>query len=209
MQEQRLEHESGASAVFEAGKSGQPPVPHSHNSTNIEEQPLFNQVENVMDNGQQAADMPPAYDLTVPEYLTEELQDTGVLERFSHFCASSGFSQEQAQQAVNFYLAEQNNVLQGMQQRCEETLRGRWQGRYEQNLGMAKKACVAMNREMQGRLKPLINAGLGNDPTFAELMAKIGEKISEDSFGNFKGSGQRDESMSTEEFLRKVVFKGK
>ena len=162
-------------------------------------------------NGEQVREeySPESYEIKLPEGFQAELHDQSVLERFTHFCSASGVSPEQAQKAVDFYLGEQNSALQGMHAHCETTLRAQWKEHYNSRLATAKRACVSLDREMGGRLMPLINAGLGNDPTFAELMHKVGEKISEDSFGNISGGTAKSEAMSTEEFLRKVVFKGK
>ena len=158
---------------------------------------------------QVAAFSPDQYQIALPETFPAELHDPAVVERFTSFCASAGVSPEQAQKAVDFYMAEQASAMSGMHEHCETTLRSQWKEQYGARLASAKQACVSLDRQMQGRLMPLVNAGLGNNPVFAELMAKVGERITEDSFGHTRGAAPREEAMSTEEFLRKVVFRNK
>ncbi len=152
---------------------------------------------------------PEAYDISLPEHLPASEVDGAMLERFKSFCASSGLSPQQAQQAVDFYMSEQANALNGITEQCEMVLRSHWKEQFNTRLSHAKQACVAFDRRMQGRLMPLINAGLGSNPVFGELMALVGEGLSEDSFGHSRRGPVHDEAMSTEEFLRTVVFKGK
>lgn len=152
---------------------------------------------------------PEDYRIEIPESFPAELHDPAVVDRFTSFCASAGVSPEQAQKAVDFYMAEQASAMNGMHDHCETALRAQWKEQYGARLATARQACVALDRQMQGRLMPLVNAGLGNNPVFAELMAKVGERIGEDSFGHMSGAAPRDEAMTTEEFLRKVVFKNK
>ncbi|WP_051257676.1 hypothetical protein [Desulfovibrio cuneatus] len=161
------------------------------------------------------AQQPPAlptvddYAITLPDSLPEEARDMALVGRFKQFCADSGLSPEQAQKAVNFYLGEQDSATQGMHEQCETQLRALWRERYPERLSKARQACVAFDKRMGGRLMPLLNAGLGNHPVVAEFMAEVGASMGEDSFGGAKGGEAPNEAMSTEEFLRKVVFKNK
>lgn len=149
------------------------------------------------------------YAITLPDSLPEEARDMALVGRFKQFCADSGLSPEQAQKAVNFYLGEQDSATQGMHEQCETQLRTLWRDRYPERLAKARQACVAFDKRMGGRLMPLLNAGLGNHPVVAEFMAEVGATMGEDSFGGAKGGEAPNEAMSTEEFLRKVVFKNK
>lgn len=149
------------------------------------------------------------YAITLPDSLPEEARDMALVGRFKQFCADSGLSPEQAQKAVNFYLAEQDSATQDMHEHCEAQLRTLWRERYPERLAKARQACVAFDKRMGGRLMPLLNAGLGNHPVVAEFMAEVGASMGEDSFGGVIGGEAPNEAMSTEEFLRKVVFKNK
>ncbi len=149
------------------------------------------------------------YAIALPDSLPDEARDMALVGRFKQFCADSGLSPEQAQKAVNFYLAEQDSATQGMHEQCETQLRTLWRERYPERLAKARQACVAFDKRMGGRLMPLLNAGLGNHPVVAEFMAEVGASMGEDSFGSAMGGEAPNEAMSTEEFLRKVVFKNK
>ena len=149
------------------------------------------------------------YAITLPDSLPEEARDMALVGRFKQFCADTGLSPEQAQKAVNFYLGEQDSATQGMHEQCETQLRSLWRDRYPERLAKARQACVAFDKRMGGRLLPLLNAGLGNHPVVAEFMAEVGASMGEDSFGGAMGGEAPNEAMSTEEFLRKVVFKNK
>lgn len=149
------------------------------------------------------------YDAILPEGFPTEAVDQAMLGRFKQFCGSAGLSAEQAAKAVSFYLAEQDGVSEHMLERCEAELRNRWGGRYDERMAGARRTCFALDKRMGGRLMPLVHAGLGNHPAFGELMALVGQSMGEDSFGFAPGAAAPQGPMSTEEFLRKVVFKNR
>ncbi len=148
-----------------------------------------------------------SYDNLLPEGFPAEHVDQNLLGRFKQFCAGSGLSSEQAARAVNFYLTEQNGLAEQMQERCEADLRARWGSRYDERLSEARRTCFALDKRMGGRLMPLVGAGLGNHPAFGELMALVGRSMAEDSFGSAPGAAAPQAPLSTEEYLRQVVFK--
>ncbi len=152
---------------------------------------------------------PEEYTIVLPENAPGDPVDTAVLDRFKCFCSSSGLTAEQAQRAVDFYMAEQGHALTGMHEQCEMILRSQWNERYAERMAMARGACMSLDRRMGGRLMPLVRAGLGSHPVFGELMALVGESMTEDSFSHSGAGSAPDEAMSTEEFLRTVVFKGR
>lgn len=144
------------------------------------------------------------YAFDLPDHL---VVDTAAAERFRALCAAQGLTPEQARAAVDFYVAEHEAAGGLAADQCEAGLRTLWKGRYDERIGAARRAVRALDVRMQGRLAPLVRAGLGNHPAFAELMALVAERTGEDALGAGSGpAGARGEAMSTEEFLRTVVF---
>ncbi|SHN62918.1 hypothetical protein [Desulfovibrio litoralis] len=132
--------------------------------------------------------------------------DKGILERYCEFCFNNGLSPELAQQAIDFYLAEQKLANREGADHCEAILRQLWQGNFQRRLNLARHAAHVMDKRLGGRLAALLAAGLGNNPVFAELMALVGESLSEDSLGLNNTGSDLFRPMSTEEFLRTEVF---
>jgi hypothetical protein len=60
---------------------------------------------------------------------------------------------------------------------------------------------------MRGRLTPLVESGWGNHPAFVEMMAHVGEMLGEDAVGAAMPAGGGSGPMSTEDFLRREVFR--
>ncbi|HCG03681.1 MAG TPA: hypothetical protein DEV75_00610 [Desulfovibrio sp.] len=144
------------------------------------------------------------YVFDLPSHLTV---DTAAADRFRTLCAAQGLTPEQARAAVDFYVAEHEAAGGLAADGCEAGLRTLWKGRYDERIDAARRAVRTLDGRMEGRLAPLVRAGLGNHPAFAELMALVGERMGEDSLGAGSGpAGARGEAMSTEEFLRTVVF---
>uniref|UniRef100_B8DPW7 Uncharacterized protein n=1 Tax=Nitratidesulfovibrio vulgaris (strain DSM 19637 / Miyazaki F) TaxID=883 RepID=B8DPW7_NITV9 len=144
------------------------------------------------------------YAFDLPDHLSV---DTAAADRFRALCAAQGLSPEQARAAVDFYVAEHETAGGLAADGCEAGLRTLWKGRYDERIDTARRAVRSLDARMEGRLAPLVRAGLGNHPAFAELMALVGERMGEDSLGAGTGpTGARGEAMSTEDFLRTVVF---
>ncbi|MEG6506346.1 hypothetical protein [Nitratidesulfovibrio sp. 1201_IL3209] len=144
------------------------------------------------------------YVFDLPDHLTV---DTEAADRFRALCAAQGLTPEQARAAVNFYVAEHEAAGGLAADGCEAGLRTLWKGRYDERIDAARRAVRSLDTRMEGRLAPLVRAGLGNHPAFAELMALVGDRMGEDSLGAGSGpAGARGEAMSTEDFLRTVVF---
>ncbi|MCT4536304.1 hypothetical protein [Halodesulfovibrio sp.] len=131
-----------------------------------------------------------------------------LLDNYQTFCADCGLSNEQAQQAVDFYLKEQARQLDAERDLSMHILQnGAWKGQFEQRLSVANNAVRALDSQLGGRLQPLIEAGLGNNHVFAEMMACVGDLLQEENFIPHAGGGVANRSMSTEDFLRNEVFK--
>ena len=144
------------------------------------------------------------YAFDLPDHLSV---DTAAADRFRALCAAQGLTPEQARAAVDFYVAEHETAGGLAADGCEAGLRTLWKGRYDERIDTARRAVRSLDTRMEGRLAPLVRAGLGNHPAFAELMALVGERMGEDTLGAGSGpAGGRGEAMSTEDFLRTVVF---
>lgn len=131
-----------------------------------------------------------------------------LLENYQAFCSDCGLSNEQAQQAVDFYLKEQTRQLDAECELSRQLLQtGAWKGNFEERLSVANSAVRALDAQLGGRLQPMLEAGLGNNHVFAEMMACVGDLLQEESFIPHAGGGVATRSMSTEDFLRNEVFK--
>lgn len=148
---------------------------------------------------------PGDYSFALPEGVTADPQLSG---RFRDFCAGAGLTPQQAQAAVGFWLDESRAGQEQALTRCETALRERWGTAYENRLDAARGSLRVLDERMEGRLATLAQSGLGNAPEFVELMAHLAETLGEDSLGAVRGGGGGHETpLSTEEFLKTVVFK--
>lgn len=131
-----------------------------------------------------------------------------LLANYQAFCADCGLSNEQAQQAVDFYLQEQTRQMDAERELSMNILEnGAWKGQFDQRLSVANSAVRALDSQLGGRLQPMLDAGLGNNHVFAEMMACIGDLLQEENFIPHSGGSVTARSMSTEDFLRNEVFK--
>lgn len=145
------------------------------------------------------------FDLILPEGMPV---NSAMLDAYRDFCMESGLTQEQAQKAVDFYLTQQSEGLAAERESSLELLRTTlWGGRFEEKIARANHAVRSLDQRMEGRLMPVVEAGLGNNAAFVELMSIVGESISEDSFAAAAGAPfGAPAPMSTEDFLRYEVF---
>ena len=131
-----------------------------------------------------------------------------LLDNYQAFCADCGLNNEQAQQAVDFYLQEQTRQMDAEREFSMNILEnGAWKGQFDQRLSVANSAVRALDSQLGGRLQPMLDAGLGNNHVFAEMMACVGELLQEENFIPHSGGSVTARSMSTEDFLRNEVFK--
>ncbi|MFV0347301.1 MAG: hypothetical protein ACK5JO_01855 [Halodesulfovibrio sp.] len=161
-------------------------------------------------NGSGGAEMPltdPAsVELSLPEGMPV---DEALLGSYRQFCVDCGLTPAQAQQAAEFYLAETGSRMRQEKDMSLRSLReGAWAGHFDEKLAKANYATHVLDREVGGRLRPMLASGLGNNAVFAEMMAVIGECISEDAFSSHPGAyAGSHRMMTTEEYLRTEVFK--
>lgn len=131
-----------------------------------------------------------------------------LLDNYQAFCADCGLNNEQAQQAVDFYLKEQTRQMDAERELSMHILEtGAWKGQFDQRLSVANSAVRALDTQLGGRLQPMLEAGLGNNHVFAEMMACVGDLLQEENFIPHAGGAATARSMSTEDFLRNEVFK--
>ncbi|MGX7950542.1 hypothetical protein [Oleidesulfovibrio alaskensis] len=149
---------------------------------------------------------------TVEEYAITLPQEVpvsgGLLDEFKGFCAEAGLSPAQAQRAADFYVSRlMRETAQGRAD-CEHVLRSEVFGQnYDERLAGARRALVSLDGRMRGRLTPLVESGWGNHPAFVEMMAHVGEMLGEDAVGAAMPAGGGSGPMSTEDFLRREVFR--
>ncbi len=150
-----------------------------------------------------------AYNFAMPAAVA---QDPALVSRIQDFCASSQLSPQQAQAAMSFWQAEQNAAMEQGLKHCEQNLKDRWQGSYDHKLEQARSTLKMLDSRMEGRLMPLMQGPLGNSPVFAEMLEKLSDVVGESTMeaggmGGTRGSFAGPQRMSTEDFLRQVVFK--
>lgn len=148
---------------------------------------------------------PEDYNFALPEGVQA---DAGLMGRFKEFCAGTGLTPAQAEAAVRFWQTENESGAGLSMERCEAALQERWKGRYHERLEGARRALSMLDARMEGRLMPLARSGIGNHPVFAELMGHLADAIGEDVVAPATGGGHvASSAMSTEDFLKHVVFK--
>lgn len=150
-----------------------------------------------------------AYSFAMPAAVA---QDSALVSRIQEFCVNSQLSPQQAQAAMSFWQNEQNVAMEQGLKQCEQSLKDRWQGAYNQKLEQARSTLKMLDSRMEGRLMPLMQGPLGNSPAFAEMLEKLSDVVSETTMeaggmGGTRGSYAGSQLMSTEDFLRQVVFK--
>lgn len=165
--------------------------------------------EGAPENGSGAANRPLAdpaeLELAFPEGLHV---DEAMVGSYRQFCVDCGLTAAQAQQAADFYCAELGRRMAQEKEATLSALReGAWGHRFEEKLAKANYATHVLDRQLGGRLRPLLAAGLGNNGVFAEMMAVIGEAVSEDAFSPQAGAyASSHRQMTTEEYLKSEVF---
>lgn len=133
-----------------------------------------------------------------------------VMNDFTEFCSESGLSPTQAQKAVDFYLGQVRKENGRSREACECALRnGVFAQGFNEQIAAARRATRELDARMNGRLMPLVEAGLGNSPEFVELMAHLGGMMSEESLNTSALAHGGAQEMSIEDFLRQEVFKNK
>lgn len=163
------------------------------------------QSENAQETVTSQEGQPQPFAVKFPENIPVN-QD--MLSNYQAFCADCGLNNEQAQQAVDFYLQEQTRQLDAERELSMNLLEnGAWKGQFDQRLSVANSAVRALDSQLGGRLQPMLEAGLGNNHVFAEMMACVGDLLQEENFIPHSGGSVTARSMSTEDFLRNEVFK--
>lgn len=149
------------------------------------------------------------YALELPRHMAV---DPAVEGRFKALCAQTGFTPEQARAAVDFWVAETEAAAGHSMEQCEATLRKQWGRGYGERLEGARQAARVLDGRMGGRLGRLLQGPMGNSPEVVEMLSHVAGALNEDSVGapgavpGGAAAGSHG-PMSTEEFLRNVVFK--
>lgn len=162
------------------------------------------QIQGGQQNGGAASNAEAPFSVKFPEELAVNQE---MLENYKSFCTECGLNNQQAQQAVDFYMKEQARQMDAEKELSMNLLRsGAWKGQFDQKLAVANYAVQALDTQLGGRLVPMLEAGLGNNHVVAELMACVGDLLQEENFIPRSGGSVAARSMSTEDFLRKEVF---
>lgn len=162
--------------------------------------------EAARDDGRSRED---AYALELPRHMAV---DPAVEGRFRALCAQTGFTPEQARAAVDFWVAETEAAAGHSMEQCETTLRKQWGRGYGERLEGARQAARVLDGRMGGRLGRLLQGPMGNSPEVVEMLSHVAGALNEDSVGTpgavpGGAAAGAHGPMSTEEFLRNVVFK--
>lgn len=135
--------------------------------------------------------VPEDYEVSAPEGV--ELSDEAVNE-FKEVAKEAGLTQEQFQKLVQFdadrFQTAQEAAQEQMQEEINqelESLKSEWGNQFDAKVQTAKKALGAVAD--QGTYEFLDQTGMGNHPQMIKLFARLGERMSEDSFVSSDGGG--------------------
>jgi hypothetical protein len=148
------------------------------------------------------------YDIDLPDELAEAIHaDEGAraqLDSFLGHAHKAGLTNEQAQAAVEWYLANLGDTSLSQQQRMETNhatleadLRREWGADYDSNIEYGRRALMAFgDPETLDRLEDVVGA-----PSVVRMMARIGRRMGEAGDVGRGGTSRRD---SLQEEMRKL-----
>lgn len=153
---------------------------------------------------------PEAYEIELPDDLSEELQpDEAAEERQGRFLSEAyriGLTQEQAQAAIHWYYQEMGNSIVGFKQTGEEAIRAleadlrqEWGADYEKNIEFGRRAMSTFgDPEIVDRLGQHMG-----DAQVLRMMARIGRRTGE--AGDVGGGVGNSQRKSLEKELDQLV----
>ena len=128
------------------------------------------------------------YQIAIPQDLHKSIVSNADSQKvFKTKCHALGLNSDQTQGLHEWYMIELSNVLKQQDasddkssKDAETTLRSKWGTTYDVNLALAAKVVNKFGGE---KAQELLDKGLGSNPVLVEMMANIGDKLSEDVLG--------------------------
>lgn len=128
------------------------------------------------------------YQLTLPQDLHKGITSTPESQKaFKGKCHELGFNSEQTQLLHSWYMTEVSNTMKQQDEadtksvnESKTTLNAKWGTTYEGKLALANKV---VNKFGSEKVLELFEGGLGANPLVLEMMASIGDALSEDALG--------------------------
>lgn len=152
---------------------------------------------------------PDGYEFGKAEGLPEDFEiNEQFMKDFANTAHQSGMTKAQAQKAWNMLQQKtyesQKNAYDSYQQSLKErndALKQEWGGEYDSNIAAAKKL---MNLAGEEWIEYLKKSGLGQEPEFIKVSAKLGKMIGEDNIKPTKQSSATVTPAQADEQISKI-----
>lgn len=143
------------------------------------------------EGGDGSQEKPPVTDYTFEKTFVEEADSDGSLaKKLTETLKSLGLQQEQAEPIYNALVDYQNSNIEAYKTKgkemCEEALKELWGDKYDAKFASMRRAYDKLVSEDLD--KGLKMTGADNNPFVAQLLAEIGESISEHTPPNMRQS---------------------
>lgn len=145
-----------------------------------------------------------ADEIKLPEPQDGEPSDMGWLKDLA---VEKGLTQPMLDGLLEGYNAAQARCMSEMAAAAETSLKAEFGDKYKEKLAQAEDATKRLNEVTGGKLKEILDAGLGKHEGFVRAMIFVSEKISDSSLpGSVPGTGTV--AMSTEDFFKEQFAQG-
>lgn len=146
---------------------------------------------------------PEEYGIGRPADLPKGMEwDDSLSTDFTKAAHEAGLTKGQAEKLVTWYgktIASSTQAGLTTMEEAETELRASWGGAYEKNVGIANRALRTLGG--QDLAAKIVASGLGNDPAFIRLFAKIGHEMAESG----AIAGDIEGVTGTEDAKRKIA----
>lgn len=140
--------------------------------------------------------------ITLPEGMA---QDPAALDSYRKACVEQGLTPKQAQEMVNWHLAEQQAAQAKQEQAEAEALEEAWGPATEANRQKALGMFTTLDRRMGGRLAESgFGQAIASSAVAIETLHMLSELVSEDTIGTGTGVAAPAKPMSKVEFYNSM-----
>ena len=136
------------------------------------------------EGGQELQETPPVIDYKFTKTFSEEADIDGSLSKnLTETLKTLGLPQEKAEPIYNALVDYQNGNIEAYKTKgkemCETALKETWGDKYDAKLASMQRAYVTVVKQASEIVQGLKMTGAQNNPFVAQLLAEIGEAISE------------------------------
>lgn len=154
---------------------------------------------NTNEGGKGSQETPPEIDYKFTKSFVEAADADGTLsKKLTETLKTLGLPQEQAEPIYNALVDYQNGNIEAFQTKgkemCESALKEIWGDKYDGKLASMKRAYDKLVKEGSDIDKGLKMTGAHNNPFVAQMLAEIGENISEHTPPNRSSVGKQKQS---------------